>query len=336
MSNEKIGATGESLRIRNNDYSKSRSFDGASDIDIVKVNGLDQIEFASVPYANGLPLALITAPNPQEIYIDSVGGDDLLGDGSVTARFKTIEKALTLTTNNSERYVLVLSPGQYGLGAIAIPSYVSIFGFGANINVPVSITSEVGLDVTPFYNGVSMSDVTIDLSLGNISLFYFANGGFGIKRIDNRINGPWLVTVEDGAIGTLDIRGSLIVSDVLFQGGSCIIRTDGQMLCTGDIMGASVDVEGAGNISLLACTMVGTITGTTIGLDTPVVRGDASSLNFGGTITGCTIQYADSASFVGYTPTTSSDWSGAAPTTVAEGLDRCAALLKALNGGTGP
>ncbi len=39
---------------------------------------------------------------------------------------------------------------------------------------------------------------------------------------------------------------------------------------------------------------------------------------------------------VPYSPTTPSDWNGAAPTDVRAALDRCAALLKTLNGGTGP
>jgi hypothetical protein len=39
---------------------------------------------------------------------------------------------------------------------------------------------------------------------------------------------------------------------------------------------------------------------------------------------------------IDYTPSTPSDWNGTAPTTVAEALDRMAALLKALNSGTGP
>ena len=38
----------------------------------------------------------------------------------------------------------------------------------------------------------------------------------------------------------------------------------------------------------------------------------------------------------GYAPTTAGDWAGAAPTTIRGALDRCATLLKALNGGTGP
>jgi len=36
-----------------------------------------------------------------------------------------------------------------------------------------------------------------------------------------------------------------------------------------------------------------------------------------------------------YTPSTSTDWNGTPPATVGEALDRIAALLKVLNGGTG-
>jgi hypothetical protein len=36
-----------------------------------------------------------------------------------------------------------------------------------------------------------------------------------------------------------------------------------------------------------------------------------------------------------YNPAVGSDWSGAAPTTVQEALDRLAAVVKALNGGIG-
>jgi hypothetical protein len=36
-----------------------------------------------------------------------------------------------------------------------------------------------------------------------------------------------------------------------------------------------------------------------------------------------------------YTATTPTDWNGTAPTTVGEAIDRLAALVKTLNGGTG-
>jgi hypothetical protein len=37
-----------------------------------------------------------------------------------------------------------------------------------------------------------------------------------------------------------------------------------------------------------------------------------------------------------YTPGLAASWSGTPPTTIAEALDRLAALLKTLNGGVGP
>jgi hypothetical protein len=37
-----------------------------------------------------------------------------------------------------------------------------------------------------------------------------------------------------------------------------------------------------------------------------------------------------------YTPGLAASWDGSPPRTIAEALDRCAALLKTLNAGTGP
>lgn len=50
---ERIGATGDSLRIKNNEWYIARSFDQASDICVFRVNVLDQIEFCSVPSVDG-------------------------------------------------------------------------------------------------------------------------------------------------------------------------------------------------------------------------------------------------------------------------------------------
>jgi hypothetical protein len=50
---ERIGATGDSLRIKNNEWYIARSFNQDTDIKIFRVNVLDQIEFWSVPSVNG-------------------------------------------------------------------------------------------------------------------------------------------------------------------------------------------------------------------------------------------------------------------------------------------
>lgn len=51
---------------------------------------------------------------------------------------------------------------------------------------------------------------------------------------------------------------------------------------------------------------------------------------------GATLASVDRDGNLSYTPGDSTDWDGADPTTVTEALDRCAALLKSLNSGTGP
>lgn len=53
-------------------------------------------------------------------------------------------------------------------------------------------------------------------------------------------------------------------------------------------------------------------------------------------ITGNLIVYGNATvSNIAYTPTTSSDWSAPAPTTIGQAIDRLAAVVKALNNGTG-
>lgn len=50
---ERLGATGDSLRIRNNEWYIARSFNGQTDIKVFKVNEADEIEFFSTPSVQG-------------------------------------------------------------------------------------------------------------------------------------------------------------------------------------------------------------------------------------------------------------------------------------------
>lgn len=46
--------TGSPIRLNNNQYLRSRNFLNTTDINILRVNSLDQIEFSSIPYVNSL------------------------------------------------------------------------------------------------------------------------------------------------------------------------------------------------------------------------------------------------------------------------------------------
>jgi hypothetical protein len=57
---ERIGATGDSLRIKNNEWYIARSFNQDQDIKIFRVNVFDQIEFWSVPSVDGDSFVLMS------------------------------------------------------------------------------------------------------------------------------------------------------------------------------------------------------------------------------------------------------------------------------------
>jgi len=67
MSSEKIGAKGQSLRLKNNEYFVCRSADGVSDIPVFKVNASDEIEIVGTP-----PFQELSVNNAQH-YIDAQG-----------------------------------------------------------------------------------------------------------------------------------------------------------------------------------------------------------------------------------------------------------------------
>lgn len=57
---ERIGATGDSLRIKNNEWYIARSVTEQSDIKVFRVNLLDQIEFFAVPNVGGDSFVLMS------------------------------------------------------------------------------------------------------------------------------------------------------------------------------------------------------------------------------------------------------------------------------------
>ena len=65
------------------------------------------------------------------------------------------------------------------------------------------------------------------------------------------------------------------------------------------------------------------LSGTSIDLGGLVLTNNGGTLELDGT------------GVTSYTPTTPTDWNGTPPTTVGEAIDRLAALVKTLNGGTG-
>lgn len=116
--------------------------------------------------------------------------------------------------------------------------------------------------------------------------------------------------------------------------GNGLVVTDGTYTSKITIPGSvAAQFFGPGPINATFCTA--TRAGYfSDGTYTVAIADGSSAGNFGdGTRT---VKICDGINNVTYGPGTPSDWNGTAPTDVWVALDRCATLLKALNGGTGP
>jgi hypothetical protein len=260
--------------------------------------------------------------NPEEIYIDAVGGSDTTGTGSVVLPFQTIEHAVTLATNTSSKYVFLLAPGTYTAGPITIPSNISLFGKAASIPNEVTVNFLAGIEASPTYDGLSISNVVMDFSPASQAIVTFRDGDYGITRTDST-TGPFFYNVRNSSINSTDLTGSAAYNDCIFL-GSCTVQNDGQLVLSNCIVGINIDLIGTGIVAMTGCTFPGAITGQIDGGNTPIVRSDSSSLGYGGVITVATVVDLDSADYISYAPTTPGDWS-VAPVNVKQGLDTLAA-----------
>lgn len=281
---------------------------------------------AKINITNGPGSIVVNTPlgdllNPQELYVDSAGGNDTTGTGSIVMPFDSIEKALTLTTDTSKVYVIFLSPGDYGVAPLTIPSNVNIYGKGANITQPVTIDFIPAIQSAPVYQGLSAS-VTMDMSPASVAIASFSDGSFDVTRTDST-GGAHYFTIHTSTITGLDLTGTCLITNCNFVSNASVQNSANAVL-NSTVIGINIDLTGTGSISMVGCTFSGTITGIIDAGNTPTVYSDASSLGYGGTITVATVIDLDSSSYVSYSPTTPADWA-TTPTNVEEGLDYLAA-----------
>jgi hypothetical protein len=86
---ERLGATGDSLRIKNNEWYVARSVTEQYDIKVFKVNLLDQIEFFSVPSVAGDSFVLQSQFEELEervAILEAIVGAISAGDINIVAR----------------------------------------------------------------------------------------------------------------------------------------------------------------------------------------------------------------------------------------------------------
>lgn len=267
-------------------------------------------------------------PNPQEIYVDANVGDDTTGTGSVVAPYKTIQHALTFTTDPTKIYTLILACANYSGADSTIPGNVNIEGNGASIqfNLTLGSVGLVGSQIQPFYVTCGFQEFTFDLSPFSIALPTFDNCGIAkLIRTDTSV-GAYIIRFSDGSCTDFSIKGNVAFDNTLFVGLGTV-ETGGVGFFKNTIIGIQIDLDAGSQAVLLSDVFVAP-GGTLNALDPSavVLIDSASASGFGGTIMGTTnINYLDNAQTIKYIPTTSSDWS-TIPDTVQEGLDYLASI----------
>ena len=104
---QRIGATGDSLRIKNNEWYIARSFDGMSDIKVFRVNVNDEIEFFSVPSVDGDSFVLMSqfeALEERVAIIEAIIGSITAGNVNI------VPHTWTSTDITNKSYILPQTP----------------------------------------------------------------------------------------------------------------------------------------------------------------------------------------------------------------------------------
>lgn len=258
--------------------------------------------------------------NAATFYVDP-DGDDVLGNGSSTAPYQAIQKALDQCTDYNQKYNVILGTGTYTGSAIVWPGNVSCFSFGAaTIQNQLQYTATDGAEEAFVFNGLGVADFQMDLTqTTGFALPVLTNGSYSITRIDPTA-GSQFVQVSDSSINALDLRGALSASNVIFL-GSVVLKAGANLLLDACVFGASATMEDDAS-----CTIIGSVfPGSFTGPNTTSVKIDSTSSLYGGTITGPEIIYSDNSNTMKYTPANSSDWVNPQPKTIQEALDRIAA-----------
>jgi hypothetical protein len=290
-------------------------------------------------------------------------GNDTTGDGTSRYPFATVNKALSVITDNAatKYYKIDVGPGRYDETSIAIKPFVWIVGCGQQIGGPCRI------NVT---GGGSL--VTADTSFnshtqgarGGISNVYFrgstglnfdltATGGSfdTILELNNvTFNGNVVYKGKSNGDG-LDWRNGETFGDVsLYGAGSNAFQS---VLCFGNlnilsgtgivqgfdmfngVVGGDVTMTSTVATSHLAQFVGSNIAGNmvltqTSGTLTMMVDAD-SFANGTTTVNSGTLTRTTTAKASAFTPTTGANWN-TSPATIQAALDELASRVKALNG----
>ena len=261
------------------------------------------------------------------LYVDAQGDDT--GDGSITSPYKTLSKAMDQCTDQSNKYTIILGSGTYNGPTLNWLGNVSCFSYGSSyIQQTLQYTAIDGAEEAFIFNGINVSNFQMDLTqTTGYSLPVLTNGSYSITRTDATA-GAQFIQVSDSSINLLDLRGALSASNVIFL-GQVDVRAGGNLLLDACVFGASATMYDDASATVIASVFTGSFNGPA----TSSVKTDATSMLYGGTVTGCETILIDNSNFLGYTPADSNLWNVPAPKNVKDAIDRIAVAVTDMLGG---
>lgn len=306
-----------------------------------------------------------TAPVVQTVYVDKNYPGTYVADGSQIKPFKSIESMYTAISDASasKKYCCVVAPGTYSEAAtIRIKPYIDLVCL-ANDTVLINIAGGASLkwnNSNPgraFFSNIAIgsgglelvndnplgaSGCVLDLDNTQVASIVFNGRGGGVDYIQLR-NDSWVsgaCTINSAATTIFDstIIGVLTMTDV-----GCLIP---------DSYGSAITASLRSNYELSVSISTtnydvwtdawgnNPISNLTINSNSSypcTFNTDASSYPNSITLTGSpapVVNRTSAAPGLGYTPSTPTDWANPAPQNLQDAVDRIAALVKALNGGT--
>lgn len=306
----------------------------------------------------------------REIHISNADGDDTTGNGTLLKPYKTITKAFQVVGNTGEQ--VVIHPGTYTTTGTLNSANVTVCAAqGSNggevfLSGAIVVSQSLAPNSSIRFFGLSIKDLTHN---GTGSLY------IDTCKVDNFTKTTnTYCEINDSDINTnLTVNGSGILainSGKQTQAGTFTINNPSAFVSVKNSINCTAPVVNAGYFAAEGSTIFSKTTGYAVSasaaarvdlvncyLTTPILTPAPAYMPLQysiantvydktGSILGESLNLtsdfqnirADTGSIgtIFYTPSTASNWSSPAPTTIGEALDRIAVLLKTLNGGTGP
>lgn len=300
-------------------------------------------EWAPGSSGGGGPSAYTT----QLIYVRK-GGNDISGNGTITAPYATITYAMSTITDAlwEKRYVIDLGPGNWS-DNFSWKAWVFIRG---STVLATRLTGSININDLSWAFPGSHSDersgaqnlnfsgtMTLDFSFSNSQYgkFYYWNCNMNNNLVITGVNPINQCIVEGGFwFGGITASGVAITWNGVSGQGGTVALTSSSIAC-------SFTAFGGGTVGNLSITTVSGLPPTSTLIDCPILgsltlsgagsqlSATVSSLPLKNQITnvGGTIILLSDAYSLAYVPTNLVDWNGVGPSTVQAALDRIAAKI---------